>query len=114
MSRDKYHCPVCGKLKRIEGPVTMALGDKVNFTITAVNGREVRAKAAKGTLVELQPLSAIVSCKGVLHQVKRDSVTPEDAPNPLTYAFSELCECPKETGEDTTAIETSDFPIEEA
>lgn len=107
MSRDKYHCQSCGKLKRIEGPVTMALGDKVNFTITAVNGRKVRAKAAKGTLVELQRLSAIVSCKGVLHQVKRDSVTPEDAPNPLTYAFSELCECPKEVAAEATATESN-------
>lgn len=107
MSRDKYHCPSCGKLKRIEGPVTMAIGDKVNFTITAENGFRVRTKAAKGTLVELQTLSAIVSSKGRLYQVKRDSVTPEDMPNPLTYAFSELCECPKEVAAEATATESN-------
>lgn len=105
MSRAKYHCPTCGKLKRIEGPVTMALGDKVNFTITSENGRSVRAKAAKGTLIELLDCSAIVTCKGKNYQVPRVSVTPEDMPNPLTYAFSELCECPKEVADEATAIE---------
>jgi hypothetical protein len=100
MTRDKYYCTTCSKLKTPDGPFPLEPGDKVNFPQQSRVGQYIRVRSVTGTVLEVLTKTALVRYKGENYQVGRLDVTPVDAPNALTYSFSELCECSKESVED--------------
>lgn len=99
MTSDRYYCAACNKLKRPDGPFPLEPGDKVNFPLQSSMSRSIRMRSVTGTVLEVLTKTAIVRHKGENYQVGRLDVTPVDAPNALTYSFSELCECSKESVE---------------
>lgn len=90
----KYICEACNKPKPIDTDA-LQIGDEVNFTIEQIGMRSTKFISKKGVIGDAYGDICRVDTKARSYTVKRESLTPSDAPSPLTWCFGE-CECVKE------------------
>lgn len=90
----KYICSTCNKPKPIDTSA-LQVGDEVNFTVKTIGRNTANFRSKTGVIEAIEGDDCRVVSKGKAHVVKRDSLTPSDAPSPLTWCFGE-CKCAKE------------------
>lgn len=91
----KYHCDKCDKLIKPD-PTAIKVGDKVSVTTSRTTGSNTRLRAVDVRVIEdIGGGEILVKGPGRFgHKVvKRDAVSPADAPTSLSYAFIGVCEC---------------------
>lgn len=87
----KYICETCNKPKPIDTSA-LQVGDEVNFTVQSVGKKSASFRSKTGVITDIKDGLCFIDVKGVEHVSRLDSVTPSDAPSPLTWIFGE-CKC---------------------
>lgn len=92
-----YKCEACGKYKKREVS-QIGVGDKVNFAITTQpSSRTMRMSSKEGVVTEVNGDVLTIKVKHCRpYKLHRENVTPEGAPNALTYALFGRCYCSEE------------------
>lgn len=94
----QYRCGKCDKFKKPDLS-QIGIGSTVSFTVaTKPSSRTMRFSSKTGVVTGVEGDALTIKVKrGGTYVEKRQNVTPEGAPNALTYAFCGTCEC-EETG----------------
>lgn len=87
----KYICDTCNKPKPIDTSA-LQVGDEVNFTVQSVGKKSASFRSKTGVITVIDGDNCCVETKREVHVVDRKSLTPSDAPSPLTWVFGE-CKC---------------------
>ena len=87
----KYICSTCNKPKPIDTSA-LQVGVKVNFTVQSLGRKSASFRTKTGVITIIDGDQCSVETKGGVHVVDRRSLTPSDAPSPLTWIFGE-CKC---------------------
>lgn len=90
----EYKCEVCGKYKKADVS-KIGVGDKVSFVITTQPSRRtMRISSKDGVVTEVDGDVLTIKVKHCRpYKLHRKNVTPEGAPNPLTYSVVGSCSC---------------------
>jgi len=96
----KYICDTCNKPKPIDTSL-LKVGDAVNFTVQSIGRKTAGFRSKTGVITAIEGDKCCVETKGAVHVVDRDSLTPSDAPSPLTWIFGG-CECKQEPVQEAT------------
>lgn len=92
-SRDKRLCPDCEKFLPVDRS-KITIGDEVTFVTTSGSSNKVRFSTKQGVVEAVLPENALmIKYRGRSIVRLRGDVTPIDAPNALTLAFSGVCKC---------------------
>lgn len=92
MSRKDYLCKTCNKYTPVDCS-HIKLGDEVSFTTKYSTSNSARFSAKSGTVVKLTNDTCEVLANKKIYIKNIKDVSPENAPNPLTYALFGTCEC---------------------
>ncbi len=87
-----YQCDICKKYKAVDRS-KIEIGDDVNFTTKVSTSRSIRLTSKSGTVVARDGDALMVNSNSKLYNLHISEVTPEDAPNNLTYALFGICDC---------------------
>lgn len=87
-----YQCPECNKMIPVDRSAIKA-GDTVSFCKINQTSRSARFSSKEGKVINRVGDQVTVQYRKEIIKFDIDAVTPADAPNPLTYAFSGTCEC---------------------
>ena len=91
MTMSKYICDTCNKPKPIDTSA-LQIGDKVNFTVRSIGRSSASFKSKSGVIEAIEGDMCSVKYGSNTRVIKRDALTPHDAPSPLTWIFGG-CEC---------------------
>jgi len=87
-----YQCPKCRKMIPVDRS-TIKAGDAVSFCKINQTSRSARFSSKEGKVISRDGDQVTVQYRKEIIKFDIEAVTPADAPNPLTYAFSGTCEC---------------------
>lgn len=90
----KYMCDTCNKPK-LPDTSKLKVGDEVNFTVQSLGLKTASFRSKTGVITAIEGNNCCVETKAAVHVLELDSLTPSDAPSPLTYIFG-ACECNRE------------------
>lgn len=88
----KYLCPTCDKFIPAD-KAAIKPGDKVKFSKSVSKGQRIRITSVTGIVQSADADTCKVRYRGEVLLIPRSQLSPDDAPNPLTYAFCGTCEC---------------------
>lgn len=92
---DKWKCNVC-KYPKLPNPNDLKVGDTVNYTVQIKAKNTVRMSSKSAVIKSIHGDEVILYSKGKFISSDIQSLTPEDAPSPLTYIFG-ACKCDQES-----------------
>lgn len=91
--RDKRLCPDCEQFLPVDRS-KITVGDEVTFVTTSQSSTKARFSTKQGVVEAVLPEDALmIKYRGGSIVRLRGDVTPIDAPNALTLAFSGVCKC---------------------
>ena len=95
MAKQDYRCDNCKKYIPIDHS-KINVGDEVSFTTTYQTSNSARFSSKTGKVIGIEGdiCEVVVKKKNYFKNIR--DVSPDDAPNPLTYALFGLCKCSKE------------------
>lgn len=87
-----WNCEMCSKPK-LPDPKALKIGDEVNFTVKSIGRNTASFQSKTGEIIDFDGDEAFIETKaGRVVRRPRESLTPSDAPSPLTYIFG-YCQC---------------------
>lgn len=89
---NNYRCKKCDKFIPVDQS-KINPGDKVNFTKVVKKGQRIRMTSVTGIVADASGDACDVRYRGGILRLKRNELTPVDAPSQLTYAFCGTCDC---------------------
>lgn len=87
-----HQCDICKKYKAVDRS-KIKIGDDVKFTVKVSTSRSIRLTSKSGTVVARDENALMVRARKSIYNLDLSEVTPEGAPNNLTYALFGTCEC---------------------
>lgn len=95
MATYDYRCKSCDKYIPVDRS-NIKVGDEVSFTTTYETSNSARFSSKTGKVIDIAGdiCEVVVKKKSYFKNIR--DVSPDDAPNPLTYALFGLCKCSKE------------------
>lgn len=95
MAKQDYRCENCKKYIPIDHS-KIKVGDEVSFTTTYETSNSARFSSKTGKVIDIvgDICEVVVKKKSYFKNIR--DVSPDNAPNPLTYALFGLCKCSKE------------------